>query len=490
MAAIIEVKYFNSFILKKVLDDSSNPVWNGSRGIPQAIGGYNQNQASSTESIENKNWVIEEARIRGGYNNTSAGYGAKAYLVEEEPNASIRFNSLIYSGIFNSTTGINNTNVFSVGEDITRSLDPAQGSIQKLYAEDTNLIIFQENKVSNALIDKDAVYTAEGAGLTTTGKVVIGPVRAYGGNFGISRNPESFAVYGYRKYFTDKDRNAVLRLSADGLTEISNYGMIDFFRDEFATLDANQKFGKATGMWDIFTKQYVLSLQPTNGDNYKTLSFDESINGWTSFYSYKPAVGMSLKNQFYTVDNGTSTNKNAALYKHYSLSANRAEFYGTTYDASIKFVFNPSPSMSKVFKTINYEGSNGWEVDSYVSDFTGIGSVNTGGEFTNFSNTNTQDTINSIYSYNQGAYDNFGNQFPSELTPPVNRAGFNRKENKYYANLVNNSAAAPGEIIFGKSLSGIKGHYVTVTMTTDSVTDYGKAKELFAASSEYVESSY
>ena len=31
-------------------------------------------------------WAIEESRIRGGYNNTSTDYGAKAYLVEEEPN--------------------------------------------------------------------------------------------------------------------------------------------------------------------------------------------------------------------------------------------------------------------------------------------------------------------------------------------------------------------------------------------------------------------
>ena len=38
---------------------------------------------------------------------------------------------MIYSGIFNSRTGVNNTNQFSVAESITRSLDPAQGSKQK-----------------------------------------------------------------------------------------------------------------------------------------------------------------------------------------------------------------------------------------------------------------------------------------------------------------------------------------------------------------------
>ena len=152
------------------------------------------------------------------------------------------------------------------------------------------------------------------------------------------------------------------------------------------------------------------------------------------------------------------------------------------------FLFNPSPSLSKVFKTVNYEGSNGWQVDSFVSDLTGIGSVNT--DYLNFATTNTQDTTALIYSYNEGAYDNNGNQFPALLTPPINRAGFDRKENKYIANLVNNSVIAPGEIIFGSDMTGIKGYFATVKLSTDTGTDFGKEKEIFAVSSEYVESFY
>jgi len=58
------------------------------------------------------------------------------------------------------------------------------------------------------------------------------------------------------------------------------------------------------------------------------------------------------------------------------------------------------------------------------------------------------------------------------------------------SNLINNSPAAAGEIMFGADMTGIKGHFATVTMSTDSVTDVGGMKELFAASSNYVESSY
>ena len=124
MGVIVEVKYFNSFLLRKT-STTVRPVWNGSFGIPQTIGGFNVH----TNTTNDFNWVIEESRIRGGYNNTSVDFGVKAYLVEDEPNASRRSNTLIYSGIFNSRTGINDTNVFSVGQNITKNADPANGSI-------------------------------------------------------------------------------------------------------------------------------------------------------------------------------------------------------------------------------------------------------------------------------------------------------------------------------------------------------------------------
>ena len=143
MGAVVEVKYFNTFILKKT-NNQDEPIWNGSFGIPEAIGGYER-----VSSSDDKNWAIEESRIRGGYNNTTVDFGVKAYIVEDKNQASFRSSSLIYSGIFNSRTGVNQTNVFSVGEDITKTADPANASIQRLFAEDANLVIFQENKVSN-----------------------------------------------------------------------------------------------------------------------------------------------------------------------------------------------------------------------------------------------------------------------------------------------------------------------------------------------------
>ena len=396
-------------------------------------------------------WFVEEARIRGGYNNTNVDLGVKAYIVEDRISQQHRQNSLIYSGIFNSRTGINKTNEFSVGEDITRSLDPTNGSIQKLYSEDTNLIVFQEFKVSQALIDKDAIYSAEGQPITTSGAQVIGQVQAYAGNFGIGTNPESFAVYGFRKYFVDRNRSAVLRLSQDGITEISENGMIDFFRDNLSVIGNS---GSILGMWDMHNKQYVLSMQPDD-NTYNTLVFDEDVAGWTSFFDYKPEQGASLKNNFYTFKNGN-------IWKHYNPNViYSGSFYGVQYNSSVELIFNPDVSLIKTFKTINYEGDTGWETISFYTDSDISAPVTKAVNILTLADLELQLFISS----------------------------FKRKEDKYFANLVNITPATNGEVVWGKSMTGVKGATATVRMEYSNITLQKKA-ELFAVSSEYVESSY
>jgi hypothetical protein len=182
MATRFQIKYFNSFWLKKTSNGSYDSNGDIITDLPSdSTGMYGNayrptwpgNQYSGADSptfpadvyvdanSDDRNWIIEESRIRGGYNNTSTSYGARAYLKEDKNEQSRLDSKLIYSGIYNSTTSFNETNVFSIADDITKSLDPANGSIQKLFAEDTNMIIFQENKVSNVLVDKDAIYSAE-----------------------------------------------------------------------------------------------------------------------------------------------------------------------------------------------------------------------------------------------------------------------------------------------------------------------------------------
>lgn len=503
MAITIDINYSNSFYLKRIYGTGSNVLPASGPGSVAGPGyptngeiplGYEQGRRNTdweTPIIANTtyDWYIEESRIRGGYNNTSMDLGVKAYIVEENDQQQRLGNSLIYSGILNSKTGINKTNEFSVAKEITKSVDPINGTIQKLFAEDTNLTIFQERKVNVALIDKDAIYSAEGGGTVTTANVVIGAITPVPGNWGIGTNPESFATYGYNKYFVDKDRSAVLKIQGTQIQEISISGMTDYFRDQLGLIGEN---GSILGSYDIYNKNYVLSLQP-NGRYitsstpkiYKTLSWDERNAGWTSFYTYGPDDSFSVKGKYYScspafniLTNPVTMLAGSYLWEHYS-NTERNNFYGLKTPSSIKFVFNPQPNFIKTFKTINYEGSNGWEVTELISDSTGQDLYSGNWEYT--FDTATQPgsgQYNKIYSYDEGAYVEDNIQY---------RAGFDRKQNKYYAVIPNNTPnPAAGEVIYGNSMMGIKGYFATVTMKTDSTTNRGGPKALFAVSSEFI----
>ena len=254
---------------------------------------------------------------------------------------------LIYSGIYNNIAGVNNTNQFIAGVKITKDLDPQYGGIQKLHARDTNLVAFAEDKVFRILADKDALYNADGnVNLTSTNRV-LGDASTFAGEFGISKNPESFASYGFRAYFTDKSRGSVLRLSADGITEISEKGMSDYFIDKFKSVTT-----PLIGSFDEDTSSYNLAV------GTESVSFKEKVDGWPTRLTYTPEFAVSLNNEYYTFSGGE-------LWEH--SNATRSNFYGAQHNSSVSPIFNDSPESIKNFKTLAYSGSEGWKA-SVVTD--------------------------------------------------------------------------------------------------------------------------
>ena len=252
---------------------------------------------------------VESNRIRDDYNQVTIDKGVKASAplaegYEEERKAS----SFIFSGIYNSTSGINRTNEFIQAEPITKDLNPVNGSIQKLFARDTDLVTFCENKVFKVLAKKDALFNADGNSNITSNQAVLGATMPFEGEYGISRNPESFASESYRVYFTDKDRGTVMKLSKNGLNAISDKGMKDWFKDNLMNASS------LIGSFDTREDHYNLTIETKdqdNIDNAYTLSFTESKSGgWISFKSFITQGGISYKNKYYTFP---SNNFNMAL---------------------------------------------------------------------------------------------------------------------------------------------------------------------------------
>jgi hypothetical protein len=317
--------------------------------------------------------------------------------------------SVYYSETYSSTGSINGLSSFNLANVPYFDYNKEFGSIQSLKNSDNDLIIFHESKVGRVLVKSDILNTASGTGLVSlSNEVISNYANLYSGQFGCGLNPESIVRHGKKFYFADIKRGAVLRLSADGLTVISDYGMKDYFRDigemyikynpdkiktfEDSDVDKDGSPYLLIGGYDPKYDEYVLTI-PTiesprgaynsgnssnankwsesisNWDNVTslvnlstdetifnavTLAFSEGTNRWTSFYSFIPEFYSKINKQFVSFKQGRIYRHNDSdVYSRGNSDFNK--FYGHNNLSYIDFVFNAEPSSVKTYNAIGLE---------------------------------------------------------------------------------------------------------------------------------------
>jgi hypothetical protein len=299
---------------------------------------------------------VESNRIRDDFNAKTIDNGVAVSTTLLDYGEERRQAGLIYSGIYNSGSGVNELNEFNLAEKITKDINPSYGSIQALKTRDSDVVTFTEDKVLKILANKDALYNADGnVNLTATDRV-LGQAVPFVGDYGISRNPESLQQDEFRMYFTDRARGAVLRLSRDGITPISNVGMKDWFRDNI--MDSKN----LVGTYDNINGEYNLSIRQWPGSALAstTATFNEGGKGWVSFKSFVADAGGTVGGTYFTA------NDDARIWKHYDATVNRNSFYGAaTANSTVSVLLNDMPGSVKGFKTLNYEGTQA-KVDAFT----------------------------------------------------------------------------------------------------------------------------
>ena len=341
------------------LDDTSIVAYGSTSGQTGANASYDLIYVTPTKKV-GLGWFncwsfgngVESNRIGDTYNKPFITNGARVSTVlDAEYAEEHRKYGLIYSGIYNSNSGVNNLNQFIAAEKITKDINPIYGSIQKLYSRSTadgDLIVLCEDKCLKILAEKDALYNADGNPQLIASNNVLGQTIPFSGSFGISKNPESFAADAYRAYFTDKIRGAVIRLSKDGLTAISDHGMKDWFKENL------KLYPKLIGSYDDKKDEFNITLtgEEVGITHRKTVSFQEKSKGWVSFKSFVPENGISCTNDYFTFAKGV-------LWKHHARGGNldMNTFYSKFSNSTVSFIFNESPGSVKSFETLNYEGT-------------------------------------------------------------------------------------------------------------------------------------
>jgi hypothetical protein len=152
--------------------------------------------------------------------------------------------------------------------------------------------------------------------------------------------------FGY--LFIDKQSRKVFRLDNDGLSEISNNGLYNYFYDNIPNM-ADIKFG-----YDPKLKRILFS------NSIDRISYYPEFNAWMSFHDYQPDFMFRTYDKFFT----TKANK---LYLH-----NTANYtlYGGTHPMVYSFTDNTAPNVSKIVDSITIIGevkdANG-QVDKIIN---------------------------------------------------------------------------------------------------------------------------
>lgn len=256
------------------------------------------------------------------FNCYTQGNGAESYVVKDLFNANFlstntrpnaveldgykerrEIASLTYSGSFDKTTSYNSLNEFNLSRANYKDLDDKYGKIQKLFSRDTDLIVFQEDKVHKVLFNKNLLSDAVGGGQITSVEQVLGQEVPFSGEWGIGTNPETFSNYANNIYFADQPKGVVLRLGPDGLEPISRYGMKDWFRDNLR--DYSSKF--VIGGYDPSYDNYILGFSDEAKEmQHLRIECNQNISNLVipgnSMFSYDINIGNKVGEYIFNYD--------------------------------------------------------------------------------------------------------------------------------------------------------------------------------------------
>ena len=207
----------------------------------------------------------------------------KPYAHLPEAKTIRRLSSITYSDAYLIDSNKLNLSSFNLSLANWTDLDFSFGEINSLINRGDALTVIQESKASQLPVSRNLIEYASGNAGITVSKNVLGIPSYYAGDYGTS-SPESVIERFGVVYYVDARSAKVIRLSADGITPISDKGMSSFFDDLFNDLLSNSQNPKIIGGFDPDNDEYIITIEPTLkssitiGSETNTVPVDENGN--------------------------------------------------------------------------------------------------------------------------------------------------------------------------------------------------------------------
>ena len=291
-----------------------------------------------------------------------------------------------FSDTFIPNTAINGLSTFRLGNQYQVPQDC--GAIRKLQLTSK---IQSEGTVMLSIceVETNSMYLGEAQITDSTGQTqffsqetsVVGTINTLKGNRG-TINPESVIQYRGNVYWLDMNNGRIVRYSANGIFDISDYKMARFWKLfclQFMSMSTSEiealgsrpfVFATVDGGHDelLFSIPKLLENPPKgylpdypseiypfdiwDGRGKSVVYCLGTVNNnphWQGSYKFNPEGFITLQNRLYSFKQGL-------LYVHNSLSSQN-NFYGVQYTSKIMVVSNQVANLVKVYENILVESN-------------------------------------------------------------------------------------------------------------------------------------
>jgi len=311
------------------------------------------------------------------YYPSAVNSNGRAFIFDENANQVTYPVKHRWSLAYQRNTNINKSNRFY--EQNYDELVREYGAIKRMMFWDKVLTFFQERKCGQTGVYKKFITDTAGSQqlITSTDIITENNVQYYAGNFGVGNQPDSVVQSGFVYYFVDPIKGKQLRLSRDGVTDLSDTYKTQAWATQNISkylIDCTYTYGgrsRITGTFNIRkdnSGEYLCVLQPgvTTGvvQFGQTMAYDEGRNAFTSIYSFPPECIVCAENTLYSWVNGK-------MYIHdVTTPGGMNKFYGISYDSLVTKPFNAGLVEKKSWISLTEVANSIWVCpDIYTNNY-------------------------------------------------------------------------------------------------------------------------
>jgi hypothetical protein len=289
---------------------------------------------------------VQDRNVVDFYTSAVSSISGRPNIIDINATPTVFPVTIRFSQDIQPNTNINRLNRFLPDNFIDG--DRSYGTIKRIAMNDTQLEIFQYNKIGRSLLFSEFGIDTTGQEVLLNTDKLLNKIRYYNGDFGIGEAKASLYKRNYAFEFADPIRGALMRLSQDGLTNVSDV----FNFDSWATSEIPlRNADNIIGCFDQKLSNYIFCLEAVTGSEATTRAFSEkeSIRSLESRLSYIPEMMCCLGTLLITYKNGQAYTHDSSLYNN---------FYGVQYPSSITLVWNENTAIKKSFLAVGYQSRN------------------------------------------------------------------------------------------------------------------------------------